>query len=64
MACVHVCGWLLGVQYTVPCPQCLPALQDQVASAPYFTDVFRRFTKWLEEKQLGTTHRFSIVTDW
>lgn len=33
-------------------------------SAPYFSEVFRRFTEWLEERKLGSTHRFSIATDW
>lgn len=60
---MHCSASWLGGGCTAPLHAVL-ALQDQVDSAPYFTDVFRGFTKWLEEKQLGTTHRFSIVTDW
>ena len=43
---------------------CVCILQDQVDSAPYFTEVFRKFTEWLEERKLGSTQIFSIVTDW
>ena len=32
--------------------------------APYFPEVFRRFTEWLEVRRLGTAHKFAIVTDW
>ena len=39
-------------------------IQDQVDSAPYFTEVFRNFTDWLADKELGSTYRFSLVTDW
>lgn len=39
-------------------------MQEQVDSAPYFPEVFRRFTEWLKDKELGSTHKFSIVTDW
>ena len=39
-------------------------LQDQVDSAPYFTEVFRNFTKWLDARDLGNKLRFSLVTDW
>ena len=33
-------------------------------SAPYFTEVFRKFTEWLAERDLGSVHRFAIATDW
>lgn len=39
-------------------------MQEQVDSAPYFPEVFRRFTEWLKDKELGSTYKFSIVTDW
>lgn len=39
-------------------------MQEQVDSAPYFPEVFRRFTEWVKDKELGSTYKFSIVTDW
>ena len=42
----------------------LMVVQEQVDRAPYFTEVFRKFTEWLEARELGTTHRFSLATDW
>ena len=39
-------------------------VQDQVNRAPYFMEVFRMFTEWLESKGLTTTHKFAVVTDW
>ena len=38
--------------------------QSKVDSARSFGEVFQSFSKWLERKQLGTAHNFSIATDW
>ncbi|XP_025416670.1 3'-5' exoribonuclease 1 [Sipha flava] len=37
--------------------------QDQIDKADPFHICLKRFTEWLEKHELGTKHRFSIVTD-
>ena len=38
--------------------------QTQVDSAPTFSEVFRNFSLWMEEKELGTKFKFAVLTDW
>jgi len=37
--------------------------QDKIDNADSFEVCLTRFTKWLEEHELGIKHKFSIVTD-
>ncbi|XP_003383307.1 PREDICTED: 3'-5' exoribonuclease 1-like [Amphimedon queenslandica] len=37
--------------------------QSIVDKAPTFAEVFDDFTEWMEERELGTKHNFSLVTD-
>ena len=38
--------------------------QSVVDKAPTFPEVFDNFTEWMDRRELGTTHNFSLVTDW
>lgn len=38
-------------------------LKEQVDSSPTFPDVYKSFQQWLEHKELGTKHKFLLVTD-
>ena len=32
--------------------------------APSFSEVFRMFLAWMEEKELGSKFKFAVLTDW
>ena len=33
-------------------------------SAPVFSEVFKKFTAWMDERELGSKFKFAVLTDW
>jgi 3'-5' exoribonuclease 1 len=57
------CRPFLNPNLTDFCKNLTGIRQDQVDGAPYFTEVFRNFTEWLDTRDLANKLRFSLVTD-
>lgn len=57
------CRPLLHPRLSEFCKRLTGITQNQVDTAAPFTQVLANFNRWLEERDLGSTHKFAVVTD-